>query len=124
MVERHKTITTRFIYHNVTGFLKKNPEFKDSDMTLEDFSKQISAKYVLEHKPSIPDKDRVFIVHCKEDDLVLFDEANAIKEQLNLPDDNVLFLDMPKWKYWMAAHNLTGQATLISTFCNQVVKSL
>ena len=115
---------SNFIYKRVTKFLKKDPEFIESGETLDEFSKKISAKYVFEHETTIPDKERVYVVHCKQDGLVLFNEALKIKEHLDLPDENVLFLDMPKAKYVNAAHNLTGQATIIATFVVQIAKNL
>lgn len=124
MFQTHKTVITRYIYKHVTGFLKKDKEFQESGETLEEWSKQISAHHVFDYETPIPNKDRVFLVHCKEDDLVLFGESEKSKEHLKLPDENVLFLDMPKWKYLMAAHNLTGQETIISTFCVNVITSL
>ncbi|MHA1274998.1 MAG: alpha/beta hydrolase family protein [Promethearchaeota archaeon] len=124
MFKKHKTIITKFIHNRVTKYLKKSKEFIESGASLDDWNKIISAKYTTNYETSIPDRDRVYLVHCKEDDLVLFEEAQKLKEKLNLPDENVLFMDMPKWKYPMAAHNLSGQATLISTFCVQVAKSL
>ncbi|MHA1149947.1 MAG: alpha/beta hydrolase family protein [Promethearchaeota archaeon] len=124
MFQKHRTVVTRFIYKRITKFLKKDPEFIESGETLEDWNKKISAKYIFEYESPLPDNDRVYLVHCKEDDLILFNESEQAKKHLHLPDENVLFMDMPKWKYLMAAHNLTGQATLIATFCVQVAKSL
>lgn len=51
--------TTRFIYPKVK--IVQNSELTklliELGLDLEDFSKSISAKYVLEHEPSIPDKE-------------------------------------------------------------------
>ena len=81
-------------------------------------------KYVFEYNSPHADEDRVYLVHCKHDDLVLFNESVKAKEALNLPDENVLFLDMPLRKYLNAAHNLTGQASLIATFVCNVARGL
>ncbi len=124
MFERHKTIITRAIRSRLTKYLKKDPEFIESGATTEDFSKRLAAKYTFEYKSPYPDKDRVYLVHCKCDDLVLFDQATKAKEALGLPDENCLFLEKPSGKWMMAAHNLTGQASIIAAFCVLVAKTL
>ncbi len=124
MLNRNKTIIASFIKKMVTGYLKKDKEFIESGLTIEDWNKKISAKYVFEEKSPIPNKDRVYLVHCKNDDLVLFDQAEKIKEALKLPDENVLFMEQPPKKFIMAAHNLTGQTPLISDFIVRVSRTL
>ena len=123
MFHERKTLVQKFIYRRITKVLKKNTEFNGTDDSLMEFNKKISAKYRFEYEHSIPDKDRVYLIHCKDDVLVLFSEAVQIKEALNLPDENTLFLEKPKKKF-MSAHNLTGQATIIATYCVQVATSL
>jgi len=124
MFGRHKTIITRVIRSRVTKYVKNDPEFIASGETIEEFSRRISAKYTLQYNSPHPDKDRVYLVHCKPDDLVLFDQALKAKEALDLPDKNCLFLEQPTTKWIMAAHNLTGQASIIATFCILVAKAL
>jgi len=124
MLSRNKTIITKFINKRITKYIKKDKEFIESGEGIEEWSKKISAKYVVEYEHPIPDKDRVYLVHCKHDDLVLFEESAKLKEHLKLPDENVLFLEEPPKKYMMAAHNLTGQSTIISTFLINIAKSL
>jgi dipeptidyl aminopeptidase/acylaminoacyl peptidase len=124
MSKRHKTIITWGVRRRLIKYLKKDPEFIESGGDYEEFSKRIAAKYIFEYNSPIPDKDRVYLVHCKHDDLVLFDQSTQAKEDLGLPDENVLFLEKPSDKYIMTAHNLTGQSTIIATFCVQVALSL
>lgn len=112
---KHKTLISRNIYRKI----KKNLEGP-----LEVWNEKISAKYIFENDTDIPDDERVFIVHCKKDNLILFEEAEKIKDMLNLPEKNVLFLEMPKKKYLMSAHNLTGQETVITAFILKVANSL
>jgi len=115
MLRRHKTVVTKRIYKNITK--------KDKD-DLESWNKKVSAKYFFEKKSSIPDKDRVYLVHGKEDNLVIFKEALLARAALNLPDTNVLFLDKPEKKYTLSAHGLTGQETIVSAFLIKIIEAL
>ena len=124
MFRKNKTIISRFIFFMVTRFIKKDPEFTASGESLEEWNKKISAKYAVQTESPFPDEERVYLAHCKNDDLVLFEESVSLKDALNLPDENVLFLDKPEKKYIQAAHNLTGQTPLIASFCVQVANSL
>jgi len=124
LFERHKTILTKGIRKRIIKVLKKSPDHEYSEELMIELSKQLSPKYRFEYEHSIPDKDRVYLVHCKQDNLVPFKEALLIKEALNLPDENTFFLEKPDKKFYMAAHNLTGQASLISAFCVKVALSL
>ncbi|MHA1293936.1 MAG: alpha/beta hydrolase family protein [Promethearchaeota archaeon] len=124
MFSKNKTVITKTINKRITKFIKKDPEFIESGANLEEWNKKISAKYVLKYEHPIPDKNRVYLVHCKQDDLVLFEESVKIKEVLDLPDENVLFMENPPKKYIMAAHNLTGQVPIIASFIVKIVKEL
>ena len=115
MFRRHKTVVTKYIYKNITQ--------NDKD-DLEAWNKKVSAKYFLEKKGPIPDKDRVYLVHGKDDNLVIFEEALLTKKALNLPDENVLFLEKPEKKYTLSAHGLTGQETIVTAFLINIVNSL
>ncbi len=115
MFKRHKTIVTKNIYKNVTK--------RDLD-DLESWNKKVSAKYFFEKKGPIPDEDRVYLVHGKEDNLVIFEEALLAKKALNLPDENVLFLDKPEKKYTLSAHGLTGQETIVTAFLIKVMNGI
>jgi len=115
MFKRHKTVVTKFIYKNITK--------RDLD-DLESWNKKVSAKYFLEKKSPFQDKDRVYLVHGKEDNLVIFEEALLTKEALNLPEENVLFLEKPEKKYTLSAHGLSGQETIVSSFLIKVINSL
>ena len=54
-------------------------------------------------------RERVRLVHCKDDELVLFeDNAKHIARDLGLPDSQVLFLER-------GGHALRGQETIITT---------
>ena len=90
----------------------------------EAWNKKVSVKFFLEKNSSIPDEDRVYLVHGKDDNLVIFEEALLAKEALNLPDENVLFLEKPKKKYTLSAHNLTGQETIVTAFLINIVNGL
>lgn len=92
--------------------------------SVEEWNQEVSSKFFFEKGHPIPDKERVYLVHCKEDRLVTFDNSAKIKEALNLPDENVLFLKEPKQKYFMSAHRLIGQSTIISDFLIKVARSL
>lgn len=115
LFEKHKTITARFIRRN----FRKGAGAKE---ITNEWNEKISAKYYLDTKQPIPNEKRVFLIHCKHDDLVPFEQALKIKEVLELPDENVLFLEKPDFKYWMSAHNLIGQATIITDFLLKVIK--
>ena len=115
LFQRHKTIVSKYIFKNITQEDKEN---------LESWNKKISPKYFLEKKSPIPDKERVFLVHGKEDNLLIFEEALLAKEALNLPDENVLFLEKPEKKYTLSAHALTGQEPLVVAFLINIVNSL
>lgn len=115
MFKRHKTVVTKYIYKNITK--------RDLD-DLESWNKKVSAKYFFEKKSPIPDKERVYLVHGKEDNLVIFEESLLAKEALNLPDENVLFLDKPERKYTLSAHGLSGQETIVTAFLIKVINSL
>jgi hypothetical protein len=90
---------------------------------LEIANEKISPKYIFKQGHPIPDKDRVYLVHCKEDNVVDFQESLSHKEQLNLPDENLLFLEKPERKY-MNAHEFVGQSTIISSFLIKIANSL
>ncbi len=124
LFKRHKTLITRGINKRLSKYAKKDPEFIASGETFEEWRKKIAPKYAFNYESPIPDKDRVYLVHCKQDSLILFDQSTQIKERLGLPDENVLFLEMPPKKYPMAAHNLTGQSSIIATFCVKVALGL
>jgi len=111
--KNNKTFTTRIIKR---GMLKK------TGGKYEEWNKTVSAKYHVENSPD--NKDRVYLVHAKQDDLIPFSHALKLKQDLHLPDDNVLFLEKPDYKYWMSAHNLVGQATIISDFLVKIVNTL
>ena len=123
MFKKHKPIVTKFINSNLVKFMKKNnPQFDDEAHIA--WNKRISAQYFLEKKGQIPDKDRVYLVHGKEDNLVLFEESLRTKEALNLPNEIVLFLNKPLKKYTLSAHELTGQETIVTAYLISVVKGL
>ena len=115
MFKWHKTVITKTIFKNIT---------QDDKDDLESWNQKVSAKYFFEKKNPIPDKDRVYLVHGKDDNLVIFEESLLAKEALNIPDENVLFLDKPEKKYTVSAHNLTGQETMVTAFLIKVVNSL
>ena len=115
MFRRHKTVVTKFIYKNITQEDKED---------LESWNKKVSAKYFLEKKSPFPDKERVYLVHGKEDNLVIFEEALLAKEALNLPEENVLFMEKPEKKYTLSAHSLSGQETIVSAFLIRVINSI
>ena len=59
-----------------------------------------------------------------ESKTVIFEEALLAKEALNLPEQNVLFLEKPEKKYTLSAHNLTGQETIVTAFLINIINSL
>ena len=90
---------------------------------LEVANKKISPKYIYKEGHPIPNKDRVYLVHCKEDNVVDYQESLKHKEQLALPDENLLLLENPERKY-MNAHEFVGQSTIISNFLIRIANSL
>ncbi|MHA1438417.1 MAG: alpha/beta hydrolase family protein [Promethearchaeota archaeon] len=111
-------------YHHILYKLINKIGPKKVGMSMEEWNRKTSAKFYFEKGHHIPDKDRVYLVHSKQDDLVAFENSSKIKEVLNLPDENVLFLEMPKRKYLMSAHRLIGQSTIVSNFLVKVAKTL
>jgi dipeptidyl aminopeptidase/acylaminoacyl peptidase len=113
--KKHKTLLSKHLFKKITQNVKDD---------LESWNRKVSPKYFFEKKSPIPDKDRVYLVHGKEDNLVIFKEALLAKKALNLPDENVLFLDKPERKYMLSAHVLTGQETIVTAFLIKVVDSI
>lgn len=115
LFQKNKTFTVKFIKRSVLKQVK--------DDILE-WDKLISAKHFVNQRTRIPNKDRVYLVHCKQDDLIPFNHAIELKEALSLPEENVLFLEKPDFKFWMSAHNVIGQAPIISDFLVKVIRNL
>ncbi len=111
----NRTFTVNFIRRRV---------IKRAGAKMLEWNESVSAKYFIDKGHSIPNKDRVYLIHMKHDDLIPFNHALELKEALKLPDENVLFLDKPDFKYWMAAHNMIGQATVITDFLIKIIKKM
>jgi len=112
--------------YTVTGiFIKiiKRKITKNLTVPLEEINREMSPRYFFDRKTPIPDKDRVYLVHCKKDIQIDFEEALKIKEALKLPNENVLFLEKPERKY-LNSHSFMGQATIISDFLIKVANGL
>ncbi len=111
----NKTFTVNFLRRRI---------IKQARDKLFEWNKLVSAKYFINQGTSIPNKEKVYLIHCKNDDLIPFNHAIKLKEALNLPDKNVLFLEKPDYKYWMSAHNIVGEATIIVDFLIKVINQL
>lgn len=112
--------------YTVTGiFIKiiKRKITKNITVPLEEINREMSPRYFFDRKTPIPDKDRVYLVHCKKDIQIDFEEALKIKAALKLPNENVLFLEKPERKY-LNSHSFMGQATIISDFLIKVANGL
>lgn len=99
---------------------------KDLEGPLEEWNDKISPKaFMAKGSPNnIPDKDRVFLVHSKNDQLINVEGSLQTIEALNLPEENVLLLDAPEGKYLNSAHELVGQAPIIAGFLLKVSEKL
>jgi len=111
-------------HHRILYRLIKKIGPKKLGMPIEEWNKLVSSRYYFEKGHPISDKERVYLVHSKQDGLVAFEDSAKIKEVLNLPDENVLFLEKPKRKYLMSAHRLIGQSTIVSNFLVKIAKSI
>lgn len=115
----------RKIFSCTAIFLKilKRKITKNLKFPLKEINKEMSPRYFFDKKHPVPNKDRVYLVHCKKDIQIDFEEALKIKEALNLPKENVLFLEKPERKY-LNSHSFMGQATIISDFLIKVANGL
>ena len=113
LFKKNKTITTRVIRRNM---------LKAAGDDLEKWNEKVSAKFHVEKIPE--NKGRVYLIHTKQDDLVPFEQALQLKKALDIPDENVLFLEKPDFKYWMSAHNMVGQSPIIVDFLLKIMNSL
>ncbi len=115
--DERETLIRRVIYYRLRHFWGK-------DVDTETINHQLSPRYCFETEVPIPDEERVFVIHCRDDPLVPFHCAEQIQEHLGLPDRNVLFLEKPPKKYFQSAHNLIGQDSVAATFCVQIIQTL
>lgn len=86
-------VCTRFDYHSVTSI-----KFSEDDI------KFISPKYYLKKDPK--NNGRILTAHCRDDDVIPFDNLFQIKEQLDLKNENVIIYETGKHAFSGYRHDL------------------
>ncbi|MGV9172463.1 MAG: alpha/beta hydrolase family protein [Promethearchaeia archaeon] len=115
--EKHQNFILKVIKYQFT---------KDLEGPLEKWNEKISPEFFLKKGSpnNIPDKERVFLVHSKKDNLLNVEGTYNVKRALNLPEKNVLLVDAPDKKYINSAHELVGQTPIIINFLITVTGKL
>ncbi len=122
-LKENKTLIGKIFFRTMVKLLKKESDFQESGLSLEEWNR-LNVEKIFKFECNIPDKERVYLAHVKNDTIVSFQESIKMKKLLNLPDENVLILEFPSKKLSFSGHGLTGQSTIISTFCINVAKTL
>ena len=73
LIQDVRTFTMKYIKKNVTKQFKQN---------LQEWNEKVSAKYFIEKGSPMPDKERVYLIHCVHDDLIPIEHAFKNKEAL------------------------------------------
>jgi len=122
-LKENKTLIGRIFSSIMTKALNNDKGFQESGLSLEEWNK-LNVEKIFKYESNIPDKERVYLAHIKNDALVNFQESIKMKKILDLPDENVLILEFPSKKKKFSGHGLTGQSTILSTFCINVARTL
>jgi predicted esterase len=97
-------LCTRYDYSTVPNFT-----FSPENVKL------MSPKYYLKNLPS--NNDRIFIAHCKDDEVIPFDNFIKIKNHLYLNDTNTL-------EFEIGGHSFKGHRDEILSYALKVLKKL